>query len=148
MQKIHHLLRLALGLFAVVALELPAHAQIGWNQACAFNGTNYIAIPASPSLNLTSSFVIEAWVKTTTTGTMTVIGKTSYRLLVDNGRPRLEFGNNSRLIGKKKINDGKWNHLACLFFKEGTSITFYVNGVVDTSATETSTPSIRGTRSS
>ncbi len=116
-------------------------AQTTWNHAAMFDGTGYVAIPHSTSLNITGSFTLEAWVKTTSTGSVTVVGDNEYRLLIDNGVGRIQFNNSTYLEGTKKLNDGNWNHIACVFNNAAKIVTFYVNGALDTLGSATTVPS-------
>ncbi len=132
------LLPIFLALFALI--RFTADAQMVWNHAARFDGTGYIAIPHSTSLNITSSFTLEAWVNTTSNSVVTVIGDNEFRLLVDHGVGRIQFNNTTYLEGTRKINDGNWNHIACVFDNAGKSVAFYVNGTLDTSGAATAVP--------
>lgn len=129
----------------LVTLTAVAHftvdAQMVWNHAAQFLDSAYIAIPHSSSLNITSSLTVEAWVNTTSTGVVTVVGDDEFRLLIDAGRGRIQVNNNTRLESKSRVNDGKWNHIACVLDNGGKTITFYVNGAFDTSGSLSTVPS-------
>jgi len=129
-------------LLALAAWLAPrADAQMVWNHAAQFIDPAYVAIPHSPSLDITSSFTIEAWVKTTATGVVTVAGDGEYRLLIDGGRGRIQFNNSTYLEGTKKVNDGAWNHIACVFNNATKTVAFFVNGALDTSGSANTAPS-------
>ena len=119
---------------------IPVHAQMVWNHAAQVDGTGYIAIPHYPYLDITSSFTLEAWVNTTSDGQVTVVGDNEYRLLVDHGVGRIQFNNTTYLEGTKHINDGKWNHIACVFNASTFTVAFYINGAIDTSGPAHTTP--------
>ncbi|MGA9120283.1 MAG: LamG-like jellyroll fold domain-containing protein [Bacteroidota bacterium] len=140
MKSFYSLCRIAAFVAASMSFSFPLYAQMVWNHAVKVGDSTYIAIPNSPSLALTGSFTLEAWVNTTTTGTVSVVGNNEYRLLLDDGLGRIQVNNNTRLMGKAHINNGKWNHLACVFDIPGKTIYFYVNGDLDTSGTISGTP--------
>ncbi len=106
-------------------------AQMVWNQAAYFDGKGYIAVPPSSTIDFTKLFTLEAWVKTTSSGVVTVAGTDEFRLLIDNGVERIQSNNSTILMGKTKINNGKWNHVAVTRY--GTnSFAIYINGILDT----------------
>ncbi len=131
-----------LGVLALLlSMQSRLTAQMTWNHAAMLDGTGYIAIPHSTSLNITSSFTLEAWVNTTSTGIVSVVGDNEYRLLIDRGVGRIQFNNVTYLEGTKKLNDGNWNHIACVFNSAAKIVTFYVNGALDTLGSATTVPS-------
>jgi hypothetical protein len=140
MKARYRVVDVVLGLFLVLVWCHPAPAQMVWNHAAYFDGTGYVAIPHSPTLDITGSFTLEAWVNTTSSSVVSVVGDNEFRLLIDNGHGRIQFNNTTYLEGTKKINDGTWNHIACVFNNAGHYVAFYVNGVLDTSGSANTTP--------
>ena len=126
---------------ALSASAIPfVHAQMVWNHAANFDSTGYIAIPHSASLNITGSFTLEAWVNTTSSAPVTIVGDNEYRLLLASGRGRVQMNNTTFLDGTIPINDGKWNHIACVFDSAASTLAFYVNGTLDTSGPVNTVP--------
>ena len=117
------------------------------SSAYSFNGmSNYIEIPNSPSLSFgTQSFSILAWVK--------LVGVNSnYNGIVSNMTSggvgyQFVFLGNSQLgqegitstvqTGNKNLNDGLWHSVAMVGDNTNHLMTYYVDNLVDTSATIT-----------
>ena len=132
--------RWLLSLLFLALCRIPLHAQMVWNQAATFGVGDFIAVPNSPSLDLTGSFTLEAWVYTTDPNEVTVVGNNEFRFLIYHWWPHIQFNNSTQLVGTIQINNGRWNHVACVYNKESGSLTFYVNDILDTTATAVSTP--------
>jgi subtilisin-like proprotein convertase family protein len=133
------------------------HAQRYWNVAAKFNGNDqsYIAVnPWSPLQNLSGSFTVECWFNCQGTGTQTLFGKNGIRLLLDpvgtnKVKGRMQTGNTTKLFTRALgMVTNKWYHLACTYDMTGGGLmTFYINGVYDTSLTGTNIGAIAGTDS-
>lgn len=113
------------------------------DQAFIFNGTaSYIdAGGASSVLNITGSFTLAVWFKTTMTGTIMMINKTTgagtagYELYLVNGTvtSRIDSGSGASLSGvASTLNDGKWHEGVSTY--DGTTFKLYVDGVFNTAA--------------
>lgn len=101
-------------------------------------GTDYIRVPSSSSLNPPSQITVEAWVKTTATGTnQTIVSKTTgcatsgYLLWLNQngigaGIPSFFITTGGWLNGTYAINDGQWHHVAGVF--DGNMAYLYVDG--------------------
>ncbi len=112
-------------------------------QAFSFDGTGYVSIPDSPSLNaFVSSITIETWLKVNQltvnsnwTGIVTK-GNSSWRLHGAAGAETVVFsatGVSPRgdLYGSRNVNDGQWHHVAGIY--DGTNMFLYVDGTLDVS---------------
>ena len=109
--------------------------------ALSFNGSNsYVAFPSISSINNlgTGSFTMEAMINGNLSGTKSIIRKTSdYNLFVVNGIVYAEVWTGGILApdswqkwsGSTTIANNMWTQIAAVW--NGTSFTFYVNGVVD-----------------
>lgn len=115
------------------------------------DGTNdHVVLDASSlSMFLTDPFTMEAWVKFTSTATMTVMSvshtsNTDYymELGVSSGDVyglARQGGGASYVWGTTNINDGAWHHIAITVV--GTTITVFVDGVQEGSGASGSRPS-------
>ena len=106
-----------------------ARAQMTWNHAAMFDGTGYVAIPPSASIDFTQSFAMEAWVNTTSTGVATVVGNNQVRILLDNGLTRIQVNDITRLVGHIRLNDGGWHHIALIFTRNNLEAEIYIDGI-------------------
>jgi hypothetical protein len=109
--------------------------------ALSFDGSNdYVAFPAIASIdNLgTGSFTMEAMINGTLSGTRSIIRKTSdYNLFIVNGKIYAEVWTAGKLVpsswkqwvGSTNIANNTWTQIAAVW--NGSSFTFYINGVVD-----------------
>ena len=111
---------------------ISAHAQMVWNQAANFDGTSYLALPFSAWYNFNGDFTLESWVKTTSTQVVTILGRQAYRFMLDDGRGRMQINGITRLTGNRKVNDGQWHHIACVYLTRGGTTEIVVDGTLDT----------------
>ena len=96
--------------------------------------SKYVAVPNSPSLNPTTAFTIEAWVKPTTLSSWrTIILKEkttslAYALYAntDTGKPSAEMYGTSALAGTTQLPLNTWTHIAATY--DGTTLKLYING--------------------
>jgi hypothetical protein len=116
-------------------------------QAFTFNGTSYVSVPDSSSLDgFTNRITIEAWVKVNSfagpgwDGILTK-GNSSWQLRRYGSSSTAAFStaglSNSDLGGQKNINDGLWHHIAGVY--DGTYKFLYVDGKLDASVPATGT---------
>jgi hypothetical protein len=129
----------------------------GNKSAIELNGSNHIDVANKPAVNAgTSSFTIEAWFKTSTTGKLqSIVAKTDavsswstgYRLIVGTTNTLYyEVTGNIGGIGNSCYNtcpttvtDGLWHHVALVVDRTtGTSCALYLDGVVESTATNVS----------
>jgi hypothetical protein len=112
----------------------------------AFDGTNdYVEVPLTPALTMTtSSFSIEAWVKTTDAPTENIGIVTNYRnntvpfwkLGLEGASKKFHFelrdtnGNYKTISAPTRLNDGQWHHLVGVRDAEQGKIRFYVDGTL------------------
>lgn len=139
-------------------LILNSNAQMVWNQACSFAGTNssYIAIPHSSSLNITGDFMIEAWVNPVNVNSpsLQIIAQkragsnnNGYTLYLANGRVAIRTNSTTRLVGKTVIPNNQWSHIRGFYFSSSESFYIYINDQSDTSVTISSASPIANTDS-
>ena len=103
-----------------------------------FNGTTD-AVTYGNTLNVGTSqdFSMFAWVKTTSTGTITVAAKSGgsaplYRLLISGGKALIQVNDGVHAavtsIGTTDVNDGKWHFIAATLDRDGNQI-IYTDGL-------------------
>lgn len=117
------------------------NAQMFWNQACNFAGSNssYVAVRHSPELNIVTSFTIEAWVNpvNVTSPSFQIIlqkrgaGADGYTLYLSNGRVAIRTGAVTRLTGTGVIPNNEWTHIAGTFNSATNTFNTYINGFSD-----------------
>ncbi|MEO8446256.1 MAG: LamG-like jellyroll fold domain-containing protein [bacterium] len=127
-------------------INTKSTAQMYWNQAANFTGSNtrYIAVPNSPTLNITSSFTLEAWMNPASLSGVSkgIISKGGplgtalvYGLrLLSTGKLNLITNGSTRLASKSIIPVNKWTHVSASFDSSQSKFTIYINGVIDTSS--------------
>lgn len=122
----------------------------GARHTLSFDGTDDgITVANASALNFgaSSSFSVEAWVKTTDTGafqrvlikpaggTQENAGQQSYSLVVNSGKAHIRFdqsgGGGHQAEGTTAVNDGEWHHIAGVFDNTGNTLSVYVDGVLD-----------------
>jgi hypothetical protein len=113
-----------------------------YGSALSFNGTsNYVQVPDSNSLDVTTGMTLEAWVNPAALGTAwrTVLFKTQtggmvYSLYAnqDNTRPigQVNIGSEINATGTAALGLNAWTHLALTF--DGSALRLYVNGTLTT----------------
>lgn len=110
-----------------------------------FDGTNDYA--QGPSLNVGTSFTIEAWVKTTTTVTDCFIGQPTTRGIFLGTRPsagNVKLGVSGQgntpwgfRLSTTNINDNTWRY--CTATYDGTNVRVYVNATLENTTASTGT---------
>ncbi len=126
-------------------LSEQSYAQMFWNQACTFNGSNssYVAVRNASELNITGSFTLEAWVNPTnvTSPNFQIIlqkrdgsNADGYTLYLANGKVTIRTGSTTRLTGNNVIPNNAWSHIAGTYNAATNTFTVYVNGILDVSA--------------
>ena len=110
-----------------------------YGQALHFDGTNdHVATPDHPSLNLSASLTLEAWVRPATGGfgQGTIISKhLSYALTITEfpvvrARGAIwRSGFLRQVFSMTDLNKDQWNHLALTY--DGTTLALFVDGVLD-----------------
>ena len=121
--------------------------------AADFNGSDsYLAVPDNASLDNTAAFTLSSWFRAETLGNNT--GLVAKRVgLNDNNSYGFFLGldgklsvdvnsSNNRFTSNTTFNSGTWYHIALVFdgsLAEAQRSKLYVNGLLDTTAAETST---------
>ncbi|MFC1647242.1 DUF2341 domain-containing protein [Patescibacteria group bacterium] len=141
----------------------PTGGAIGkYGKAGSFDGSNdYINVgnPASGILDFgaTDSFVLEAWIKTSSTPSTQAniiskyTGNALYELfMASDGRVALQIrGSNgvglSTVYSTSYLDDGQWHHVAGVRNVTDDKIYIYVNGVNENSTTDSTTATLAGT---
>jgi hypothetical protein len=134
----------------------PAFAKGGKPVNYALDFTeDYVEVPDAPSLDFTTSFTLEAWIKPRNVGgsyqhivsKWNGCGDASYSMEVSGGKVRsgiasCEFGTQVVSSNVNLVND-EWQHVAVTL--GGGTVSLYVNGVLDNTLTGSLTP-INSTR--
>jgi hypothetical protein len=109
--------------------------------ALEFDGTNdYVSVPNSSSLQLTSALTMAGWIKANSWGSGTDVdiiarkgegNPNNYQLSIADGLATLylDDGDGSGLRGDTLLNTGQWYHVAATW--DGTTVRIYVDGVLD-----------------
>ena len=139
-------------LFMMSLFTCDANAYMNWNQACSFTGTNtsYISAPNSSLLNITGSISLEAWIfqDDPSVNAKGIIAKggtlgTSlrYALRLTNGRILFLLNGATRMASKVStvIQPDTWTHVCAVFNSVSGAHSIYINGVLDSSSTYSST---------
>jgi subtilisin-like proprotein convertase family protein len=121
-----------------------SYAQMFWNQACSFAGSNssYVAVRDAAELDITGSFTMEAWVNPTNVASPSFqiimqkrnAGADGYTLYLSNGKIAIRTGGTTRLTGTVVIPNNSWSHIAGTYNSPTNTFSIYVDGVIDTSA--------------
>jgi RHS repeat-associated protein len=125
--------------------------------ALSFDGVDdYVSLPTASALNITGPISMSAWIKTTGTGFMHIVG--GYNSA---GSPWYGYGmclgaNTPGKVGywssnygawvesNSTVNDGNWHHVAVAV--SGTTATFYLDGAADGTASTQQPGSYSGVR--
>jgi hypothetical protein len=121
-------------------------------QALSFDGVDdSVSVPDSTSLDLSQTGTIGAWVRLTTVNRWNAVmakGSTGidalYNYAIDiaaDNRPNCVVGNGTSfamVAATTVLAAQQWYHLACTW--DGSQLRFYVNGILNASATQTLTP--------
>ena len=109
--------------------------------ALEFDGTNdYVSVPSSSSLQLTSALTMAGWIKADSWGSGTDVdiiarkgedNPNNYQLAIADGLATLylDDGDGSGYRGDTLLNTGQWYHVAATW--DGTTVRVYVDGVLD-----------------
>jgi hypothetical protein len=117
-----------------------------YGDALSFDGaTNYVAVPDSPSLEITGAITLEAWVETNNVGKQAVITKSGgYLLYVGAGGDgkvyAYLYGTTSAWLGgTTNVADGLWHLIALTYDPNGGTNNFklYVDGALEAQYTVT-----------
>ncbi len=132
----------------LTVISLDTQAQIYWNNSAVFSGnaSSYMAVPNSPSLDITGSFSVEAWINPSSLfgSSKGIISKggalgTGLRLgvrLLTSGRIAVITNGSQKLLSRSStaLQTGSWTHISCTFNSVTDTFKIYINGVPDTSA--------------
>lgn len=135
--------KIIFSIFAFSLVSLSAYSQSG--NALDFDGVDdYIDI--SPMITYSNDFTIMSWIKSTdNSGAIFVWGSpnvnnfASFSIYLGKIRLRIGDGTTDNIDGLTNINTNTWTHIAVV--KNGTNISFYVNGVLDLTASSSKIPS-------
>ncbi|MEO8209059.1 MAG: LamG-like jellyroll fold domain-containing protein [bacterium] len=133
-------------IFINILFYKNSNAQMFWNQACQFTSSpiSYIAVPNSTTLNITSSFTLEAWVFPTSVAAPEkgIISKGStlgaslrYALKISTtGRVTLSTNGILRLTSTISLTANTWTHVCGTYNSATNTFSLYLNGTLNTSA--------------
>jgi Concanavalin A-like lectin/glucanases superfamily/Immunoglobulin domain/Immunoglobulin I-set domain len=113
------------------------------NRACNFNGVGgYIDVGGAAELELTGPMTVTVWMKGNPADGrfQSILGKgdNSWRVsLDDTGHGHFAVGNSPDASGGRNINDGQWHFLTGVY--DGSTVSIYVDGVLDGSVAATGT---------
>lgn len=135
----------AVVIFLILCGNSILNAQMSWNHAGRFPGTTkgHVAIPNSPSLNITGTFTLEAWINPSVTSALGkgIIAKSPsssgrYALRILSNRIFIVSNTSSKLISRisNPIPLNTWTHVAGTLDTNGV-YKIYINGNLDTSST-------------
>lgn len=128
----------------LVIFSGQSFAQMFWNQAAFFNASqsDFLSVPNSPGLNISSSFTIEAWLCPTdvTSATPQVIMQkvqgislSGYGMVLTSGKPAIRVNGIVRLEGKTSLQANKWTHVCAVFDDAANTYSIYLDSKLDTS---------------
>lgn len=109
-----------------------------FGNALYFDGTNFLEVPSSKTIEITDQITLEAWVKPEVLSmgedNMTVLTKdcSYYMVLRENGHLATYFyGLNppGYHLSKSTLKEGKWSHIAIT--ADGSKVRLYINGKLD-----------------
>ncbi|XP_022099461.1 uncharacterized protein LOC110984001 isoform X2 [Acanthaster planci] len=115
------------------------------NQALEFDGVDdYVILPSLETLQLTSSFTLEAWVHLPSSYplvTMPVVCTLDRRLcmFIENGYLRGRVGDQI-VVGNTVLPNSTWTHLAMRFDAQNRHLTVFINGNAGTTQANIGTP--------
>jgi len=125
----------------------------GFGKALSFDGTNdHVNVPDSSSLDLTTTYTIETWIKpdsASLTGAVGLVSKDtntrSYALILANGKVESYFSTDGTsfsgdLTGTTVLTAGQWYHIAAT--RSGSTMTLYINGTQEAQLTTAPTANI------
>jgi RHS repeat-associated protein len=124
------------------------------DQSLNLNGTAYVQVPNSSSLNISGAITVEAWIKVNaiTGAFQDIISRESWNQAGTGGGFELSVTNSGKLrldtyqsptaytplVGGITITAGVWHHVAAVF--DGSQVRLYVDGVMDTTLSTTNGP--------
>ncbi len=132
-----------LNIFAFASVQ----AAPGSGNALSFDGDDYISVPNTSLLFLSTRFSIEAWINPSVNGHNTIMSNGvltdlstvgfSFSTVAGTTSPRLSFayGALNFLSPNNSIPLNKWSHVAVTIDQLGNSLRFYINGTLVTSST-------------
>lgn len=136
------------------AISMQSPAQMFWNHHASFagNSASYVSVPSSPSIDLTGSFTLEAWVNplSLSVSSKGIISKGStlgtglrYGMrILTSGKISLNTNGGQKLVSSSALTINKWTHIAGTYNSSTNTYSIFINGQLDTVATVTGTPPI------
>jgi subtilisin-like proprotein convertase family protein len=135
----------ATAVFILLFLSMNINAQMFWNQAGNFEGSNYAAVPNSSSINITGGFTLECWVYKTNNNLGYIIHKsqtsgTGYSLYISSsGFVTVGTNGAQRLSSTTAVPLYEWVHIAATY-TAGSGYNIYIDGVADGTVSSNSNP--------
>jgi hypothetical protein len=114
--------------------------------AAVFDGTNgHVPVPNESEYDVTGPISVAAWINvasfTKSGQAIFTKGNSAWRLLRNGNTNTIRFAcsglSPNHVNGTKNVNDGGWHHLVGVY--DGSSLTLYVDGVVDGSVSSSGT---------
>ncbi len=128
------------GVSLATSAPLPGGGAVG----AVFDGVNdYVAVGNEWEFDATGPITVSAWIKvdafTKPWQAILTKGNTAWRLSRNANSNTVYFGcsglNPGKVTGTTDVNDGRWHHLVGVY--DGSSLTLYVDGVVEKSVGST-----------
>ncbi|HMQ70549.1 MAG TPA: proprotein convertase P-domain-containing protein [Ignavibacteria bacterium] len=135
-------------LLTLVTFSQEAFSQMYWNNAASFEGNNtsYVAVPNSATINIVTSFTIEAWINPSTISGLAkgivskggvLGGSLRYGIRLNNeGRISILTNGSIRITSRvsNPVSINKWTHVSATYSAATGLFSIYINGIPDTTA--------------
>lgn len=116
-------------------------------QALDFDGSDdYVQIPDSSSLDLSSSFSVAMWVKTSSSANTILLEKSNnnsnylmHMSASNPGGPIFGITGSDSVDSVTDINDNNWHHVVGVFDDPNNLLAIYIDGILDNSVSEGAT---------
>ena len=154
MKKSHMTFQFIFLICAALLITGKTSAQMFWNQAGSFTGSDstHISVKDNASLDLTGSFTVECWINPSNSSspfTQVILQKrtlstvnTGYAMILIGGKIFFNTGNLWGITGRTIIPNNKWTHAAGRYNNATNTFSLFINGVLDTSAVIAAPPSL------
>jgi subtilisin-like proprotein convertase family protein len=119
-------------------------AKLVTNDAVRFDGNGYLSVPSATINNYGSSLTLQCWIWPDTIETGTIIQKregsdqVGYTLYLSEGKVCFRINSLTWLVSRQSIAIRQWTHIASVYNDTAKTVSLYLNGVLDTTATPSS----------
>jgi subtilisin-like proprotein convertase family protein len=141
-------------IFAALIIAGQSRAQMFWNQAGSFTGSDstHISIKDDASLDLTGSFTVECWINPANSSspfTQVILQKrtlstinSGYSMILIGGKILFRTGNLSGITGRNVIPNNEWTHASGRYNNNNNTFSLFINGILDTSVVIAAPPTL------